>query len=237
MNNAKIKGLLFDKDGTLFDFKEVWGVWAERVLLALAPADLSVRSQLANVAGYDIETKMFTPGSLIVNASADETIEAWTTCLPGMTSAQIEEVGLQQLENLPVAPVTDLQGLLGRLKTDGLSLGVATNDYEAVAHTQLKQAAVGDFFDFVCGFDSGFGSKPEAGMINAYCQSAGLAAAEVAMIGDSTHDLLAGKAAGVGLRVGVLTGPARRSDIEDHADIVLSDISFLPQYLHDQALL
>ena len=57
------------------------------------------------------------------------------------------------------------------------------------------------------------------------------------MVGDSTHDLIAGSAAGVGLRVGVLTGPATVDDLEDYADIVLSDISLLPAYLVQQGLL
>ncbi len=237
MNHTKIQGLLFDKDGTLFGFREVWGVWIERVLLALVPDDLALRSRLASVAGYDISKKTFTAGSLIVAASADETIDAWAGCLPDMSTAQIEEIGLRHLADLPLAPVTDLQALFSELKDCGVSLGVATNDYEAVAHTQLKQAGVSRYFDFVCGYDSGFGSKPEAGMIDAFCSAIGVAAEQVAMIGDSAHDLLAGKRAGAGLRVGVLTGPATHSEIEGYADVVLSDISCLPAYLRDQALL
>jgi len=50
---------------------------------------------------------------------------------------------------------------------------------------------------------------------------------QVAMIGDSSHDLEAGRKAGVGLNVGVLTGPATHADIEHLADVVLPDISTL----------
>ena len=32
-----IDGLLFDKDGTLFDFRKSWGAWAQAFLARLAP--------------------------------------------------------------------------------------------------------------------------------------------------------------------------------------------------------
>ena len=50
----------------------------------------------------------------------------------------------------------------------------------------------------------------------------------VAMVGDSSHDLEAGRNAGVGLNVGVLTGPAKHQDIKHLADVILPDISALP---------
>ena len=50
------------------------------------------------------------------------------------------------------------------------------------------------------------------------------------MIGDSTHDLDSGRAAGM-VTVAVLTGVASRADLEPHADVVLADIAALPDWL------
>ena len=50
------------------------------------------------------------------------------------------------------------------------------------------------------------------------------------MIGDSTHDLDSGRAAGMAT-VGVLTGLATRADLAPHADVVLADIGALPAWL------
>ena len=58
----------------------------------------------------------------------------------------------------------------------------------------------------------------------------GLAPARVVMVGDSTHDLIAGRAAGM-QTVGVLTGPASRADLGKLADAVLPDIGHLPAWL------
>ena len=47
------------------------------------------------------------------------------------------------------------------------------------------------------------------------------------MIGDSTHDLDSGRAAGM-TTIAVLTGLASRADLAPHADVVLDDIAALP---------
>lgn len=233
----KISGILFDKDGTLFDFTAVWRVWIEQVIEELGNGDPKVVQELARVAGYNLRQGRFIPGSLVVNGAATETNQAWADMLPAYTVAGVEQVGLRYLENLPLKPVTDLPALFSQLRGAGATLGIATNDYQHAANNQLNQAGIAEYFDFICGFDSGYGAKPEAGMINAFCRKAGLSAQQVAMVGDSTHDLLAGKAAGAGLLVGVLTGPAEIAQLQEHADVVLPDISFLPEFLTTQALL
>ena len=53
---------------------------------------------------------------------------------------------------------------------------------------------------------------------------------EIAMIGDSLHDLHAADAAGM-LRIAVLTGLATESQLENYADIVLPSIADLSDLL------
>jgi phosphoglycolate phosphatase len=50
------------------------------------------------------------------------------------------------------------------------------------------------------------------------------------MVGDSRHDLEAGRAAGM-RTVAVLTGIAGAADLAPHADVVLADIGGLPGWL------
>ena len=141
--------------------------------------------------------------------------------------SRVNNICVKHTAGLPLVPVKNLVDVLGKLKSAGLILGVATNDSEASAHAQLSDAGIGGCFEFVCGFDSGYGSKPAAGMLQAFCNETGLAAAEIAMVGDSLHDIHAGDAAGAGLTVGVLTGPATESELSDHADVVMADINGL----------
>ena len=50
------------------------------------------------------------------------------------------------------------------------------------------------------------------------------------MVGDSTHDLSAGRAAGM-RTVGVLTGVAQAEVLEPFADVILPSIADLPAWL------
>ena len=81
------------------------------------------------------------------------------------------------------------------------------------------------------GYDSGFGAKPSAEPLLAFCASVGILPSHVAMVGDSTHDLIAGKAAGMHC-IGVLSGLADQRTLQTYADVVLPDISHIPSYLN-----
>ena len=91
-------------------------------------------------------------------------------------------------------------------------------------------AGVIELFDFVAGFDSGHGGKPEPGMLLAFARVAGLAPSAVLMVGDSRHDLIAGRRAGMAT-LAVLTGVAEAADLADLADAVRPDIGHLPTLL------
>jgi phosphoglycolate phosphatase len=87
-----------------------------------------------------------------------------------------------------------------------------------------------DAFDFIAGFDSGFGGKPAPGQLLRFCEDLMLKPAHCAMVGDSLHDLHAGRAAGM-TTIGVLTGPASRADLAPHADFVMDTIAEIPTWL------
>ena len=226
-----IRGIVFDKDGTLFEYRGTWAAWCSAVIDELSGGDTAVANRLAKAVGFDRAEQDFIPGSLIVNGAAGDVNAAWAAELPGVSAEAVNEVAIRNLENLPNLPVCDLPKLFATLKARGLKLGLATNDYEVAAHQQLREVGVDGLFDFVCGFDSGHGAKPGPGMIEAFCRETGLGVGAVAMVGDSTHDLGAGRAANAGMNIGVLTGPAAASDIAHLADHILSDISEIPALL------
>jgi phosphoglycolate phosphatase len=61
----------------------------------------------------------------------------------------------------------------------------------------------------------------------------GLVPADVVMVGDSLHDLMAARAAGMHA-VGVLTGLAEAAILAPFADAVLPDIGALPEWLAER---
>ncbi|MFU8883561.1 MAG: HAD family hydrolase, partial [Rhodobacterales bacterium] len=105
-----------------------------------------------------------------------------------------------------------------------------TNDTEAGALAHLGAAGVLAHFDFVAGFDSGHGAKPDPDPLLAFCARTGLTPARVVMVGDSRHDLIAGRRAGM-QTLGVLTGTALTADLAPLADAVLPDIGHIPAWI------
>ena len=223
--------MLFDKDGTLFDFDRTWSAWVRCVLRKLSPADAGFRARLGSAGGFDVDSGSFESESLLVNGSPGEMNAVWAGMHPHLDIGGIDAICRSCLEEVEPVRVCDLAPVLRRLKRMNVMLGVATNDYEFSARAQLSSAGILDAFDFVCGCDSGFGAKPDPGMIHAFAERTGVRAGEVAMVGDSAHDLRAGRSAGAGMAIGVLTGPASAGDLAPFADVVLEDVSQVPDAL------
>ena len=226
-----IKGLLFDKDGTLFDFSATWGSWAVHFFQSLTQTPDEAQVLAANV-GFDIPTQEFDPASVIIAGTPQDIARALSDHLPNMPMSDIVEIMTETAQNAPQQEVMPLKPFLMEL-SQTYKLGVATNDAEKPARAHLASADIIDLFDFIAGYDSGFGGKPEPGMQMAFCEAHDLAPQNVAMIGDSTHDLIAGRAAGM-QTVGVLTGLAPASELEPFADVVLPSIKSLSNWLSKQ---
>jgi phosphoglycolate phosphatase len=224
-----IDGVVFDKDGTLFDFRLAWGPWVRRVISELAP-NAETGIQMGRVLGFDVVTGTFAPDSVVIAATVEDSARLLLPFLPetniGVLLAQLNHLAM----NVTLSETVPLEPFLTDLRARGIRIGLATNDTEAPARAHLESAGIVGLFDFIAGYDSGFGGKPEPGMLQAFLQHTGLRADRVAMVGDSTHDLEAGRAAGM-QTVAVLTGIAGRSELAPHADVVLADIGGLPGWI------
>ncbi|MFN4100024.1 MAG: HAD family hydrolase [Pararhodobacter sp.] len=222
-----IRAILFDKDGTLFDFQATWGAWARELLGELSGGDPVRARAMAAAMDFDIDAGRFLPASPVIAGTGREVAELLAP-LAGLTAEALELRIAAAAAEAPLAEAVPLRPLLEQLRGAGLQLGVATNDYEAVARRHV--AEVLDLFDFVAGFDSGHGGKPAPGMLLAFADQCGLPPSSVLMVGDSRHDLIAGRAAGMAT-LAVLTGVAIAGDLADLADAVRPDIGHLPGLL------
>ncbi len=223
-----IKGLLFDKDGTLFDFEATWASWAASLFRSLVESEEKA-NELGKAVGFDLDRQSFQPGSVVVAGTPAEIAKALSSHLPNLSTPELLHFMNEAAENAPQAEATPLIPLLTRLG-ENYKLGISTNDAEVAARAHLKSASIDGFFDFIAGYDSGFGAKPEPGMQIAFCEATNLEPHEVAMVGDSTHDLIAGRSAQM-ITVGVLTGLATKADLAPYADVVFPSIADLPEWL------
>lgn len=231
---ARIEAVLFDKDGTLFDFHATWAAWAKRMLIALAKQDQSMAVKLGELIGFDYVGGVYAPDSPAIAGTPDEIAELLLPALPKGTRMDHLLARMNaEAAKAPLVEATPLAPFLAEMKGLGLRLGVATNDSEASARAHLETTGIESEFDYIAGCDSGFGAKPGAGMCLGFSRATGVAPEACVMVGDSTHDLIAGRKAGMRV-VGVLTGLAGLSELAPYADIVLPDITHLPDWLSTQ---
>jgi phosphoglycolate phosphatase len=229
-NMAKIKAVLFDKDGTLFDFYATWGQWTKTILLENSNGDVKLAAKMGRAIGYDTATGQFAGDSMVIFDTPPDIAAALLPFFPDKTVQSLTDYLNAEAINVPQVEAVALIPMLSVLQAKGLKLGVATNDAQAPAKAHLAAAKIAGMFDFIAGSDSGFGCKPAPGMLLAFAGQVGLDPGEIAMVGDSKHDLVAGRAAGM-VTVGVLTGLASRAQLLPFADVVLDDVGDLPDWL------
>src|SRR4051794_31519277 len=73
----KIKGVLFDKDGTLIDFQLTWGPAIHAVIHALAKGDAEKLRSQAECLHFDVAARRFRASSPIIGGSTAHYGMAW----------------------------------------------------------------------------------------------------------------------------------------------------------------
>lgn len=234
---ATLRGILFDKDGTLVDFRATWipayvgvaGEMAER----LGGSNALVHTLLGRL-GYDAHGDEFADDSLLLWATNENIAAAWMATPEVAGRLDVHEMVLRHFSNLeryPPQPVGDLPTLFRRLRQRGLRLGMATMDDTAIALATAVRLGIDRCLDFVAGADAGFGEKPQPGMVHAFCDACGLRPAEVLMVGDTAADLLMARNAGCARAIAVRTGAMPLHRIEALADAILDSVQDIEQLL------
>jgi len=226
---APIRGVLFDKDGTLFSFRDSWADWTAEVIDELAGGDAGLAARLDRAIGFDRRRGDFAPDSAVIAGTSQTAAHLLAPHLGRDRDGLARFLDARALQ-ATMRPAVPLGPLMARLRGAGLVLGVATNDTEAAATRHLVAAGVAEAFSIVLGYDSVPAPKPAPDMPRAFAAACGLSVEAVVMVGDSAHDLVAGRQAGM-RTVAVLTGIATGDDLRPLADAVLPDIGHLPDWL------
>lgn len=237
MPHPPIRGVLFDKDGTLIDFYATWtpAYLAAAHEVARLAANLDLADELLRIGGYDRGADRYEPGSALTSGTTGEIARMWRAASPALApyddlDRRVEAIFHRIAADNPV-PICDLGTLFGRLRRRGLRLGVATNDSEATARASVDSLGLAPLIDLVVGYDSGHGGKPLPGMLEAFCRTTGLPPGEVAVVGDSPVDLMMARNGKAGLAVAVLSGVTPRAALEGLADHIIASIAELETVL------
>lgn len=221
-----ISAILFDKDGTLIDYHRTWTSINRDAALYAAGSDKELAEELLVAGGWDADVQRFSANSALAAGTAAEIAALW--CEHGSSidvdqlTREIDDIFSRGMVN--AVPVTDLAKLFIGLKGRGLALGIASSDNAASIEALARHHDLHEHLDFVAGYDSGHGSKPDPGMLLAFCEKVGCAPGETAVVGDNDHDMAMATAGGAGLRIAVLTGTGTRADLEPICDHCIENI-------------
>lgn len=221
-----IKGILFDKDGTLLDYHLSWGPLNKRAALFAARGNETLTARLLACGGVDQRTGRAISGSLLASANTREIAEAWidagsTYDVDALTDA-VDDIFRSGVAT--VVPVCDLASLFRRLTARGLKLGIASSDSAAAIHMTVERFGLAGDVAFIAGYDSGHGSKPGPGMLKAFAAQSQIDARHIAVVGDNLHDMEMARSGGAGLKVGVLTGTSSAEQLAPASDLCLASI-------------
>jgi phosphoglycolate phosphatase len=138
----------------------------------------------------------------------------------------LDRIAFEHTTRNPV-PLCELRPVFETLRSRGLAIGIATMDSSASLEATLTTLNLHDLVDFHTGYDGGHGSKPGPGMVLGFCAATGLSPSEVAVVGDTLHDLRMARAAGAGLAIAVTTGTSPYEMLEPESDWVLDTLTEL----------
>ncbi|RWF45753.1 MAG: HAD family hydrolase [Mesorhizobium sp.] len=231
---ADIKGILFDKDGTLVDFNATWLGVADFMAMDAADGDRWKADRLLAAAGFDFANRRFKPDSIFASGTNLDVVELWFPRLSNedqmLAVARFNEITSVQGSAMAVA-LPDIVDTLALLHKRSYRLGVATNDSTSGAEKTLATLGVAQLFVAAYGYDAVANPKPAPDTIQAFCDLTGLKPSEIAMVGDNRHDLEMARAGGCGLAVGVLSGTGTRESLAEIADVILDSVADLPDFL------
>ncbi|MGM0419981.1 MAG: HAD family hydrolase [Bacillota bacterium] len=256
----QIKGILFDKDGTLIDFHSIWVPVMEkfadniindlqnrhgRSLRDLSPEIVQeIKKQLIRAVGIDPDTKELDPDGGIAAGTVEDIARSIAEIIKNNNfklgnpkySELVRELSWRiescgEAEFDRIQPTADLQTILPELREQGYILGVATSDSRDSTLKILRALGIEEEFAYIgCG-DDPRPQKPDPAVLQDFCQENDLVSQEVMFVGDTPTDLKTGKSGKAGLVVGVLSGVGNKEILSPLADEIIDSVADLNSVL------
>ncbi len=228
--------IIFDKDGTLIDFKSAWvpllDMRVQAILKRLGSSfpKQALKEDLYRSVGV-VEGTVDPYGPLPHTPLwEDEIIAATMLYIHGVSWQRAKDIASEstiEAEKAMDRPrraklLPGVREMLLSVRSHGINLAIATADNTATATATMEHLGIGELFDIVIGSDIVKKAKPDPEMIDLAVSRVGTSLEKTAFVGDTINDMEMGRLSGVGLVVGTVEGGVTpRKDLEKLADVVL----------------
>ncbi len=242
-NEYNLKGIVFDKDGTLFDYAQVWAeVLSEAITTAFAEMGKNkgkhkrAQQAMLRLMGIDDEGNTLSDGLVFTHKRRVIIKRYLMYCIryriPVIKTFRVYHQNIKNSEMLVAERLKSLdfsmqQQLFAKLKERGYRIGIITSDTETSTQVFLSTMGLEHMVDFLSTRDSKYHKKPHPQAFEAFCSRFSLSPSEVAMVGDTETDMKMARKAKAGYTIAVLSGSNDKKLLRRFADVVYNDVSYL----------
>lgn len=225
---ARIKAVLFDKDGTIVDSLGAWAeaerlvcrALARRALAEPSTAAAAIAAEEAALAAIGVKGDEVDKGGLLAMADVRTILESLRRSLSDSLGApRLEWLGderrfrvafdeafgsLYPSGSLRCRAMEGADEALSALAELGMPLGIATADDRSTTLSQLEELGWGRRFAFIACGDTSPRPKPDPWSALEFAKAVGIEPGQIAVVGDTEADLGMARAAGAMLFVRVV---------------------------------
>jgi phosphoglycolate phosphatase len=238
---GNIKGIIFDKDGTITDAHSYWGhiirLRACHLCKLVFKEESEFSEEIYNKVclsmGYDIKTNKLIPAGPIALVSRAEVmgkVYEYLCTISDISLKDIETVFDHVSTTYTQACVSLLPGvknILDTLVDEQFPMAIVTSDSNVSAKKALEQCNVLDYFDPVLGREDCVESKEKGQSCRRVMEMWGINSEGIITVGDAPADVLMAKNSGAMATICVCTGQVLRSTLEKLTPYVVNDMTEL----------
>lgn len=231
MRKTVVKGIIFDKDGTLMDYASFWVPIAEKAveyILKKVGGKTELKAKMLEASGAYLGMQG------LLRAGTYGQISDTFYVMLAKSGIKVERAELNQITRQAfhesrgvgkILPTCDeIREVILALKKIVKVLALVTSDDAYMTEQCLKNLGIHDLFDRIYADDGIHPSKPDPYYIKLLCKEEGMKPEELVMVGDTPADMAFAENGGV-IGIGVAKNAEDKKILMEKATFVIDDIS------------